>query len=330
MGRRSGRPRRAGIRLADAGTFRCRAAAAGQHVRAARAAAAARLRHQHGGRARRGGISRAREGGARARAGARPAPREGLARAAAARARRRARRARAAARREGAAERRCRARARLGLRRRALDVGRACRRDRATGRHALRGVLPHARRTSSVPARSGSTSRYWGRCCRRRRIRAGRRWAGRASRRLPRETPLPIYALGGLEPADLPSRSRTARMVSRCAARRGPPSDAGSCLEQRSERASRRSGCRRAQPRDRRRRALRRSGRGRPRLPTRRNRSACNARSRTAASAKPDSIPRPRRIGDRRSSAASTSLRDCRTRARIPRRGRRRRRGPFR
>ena len=45
VGRRARRPRRPGVRVADAGRVRRRAAAAGQHARPARAAAAAGLRH---------------------------------------------------------------------------------------------------------------------------------------------------------------------------------------------------------------------------------------------------------------------------------------------
>ena len=60
MGRRAGRPRRSGVRVAKAGEVRRRAAAAREHARAARAAAPRGLRHHDGGRAWRRGISRAR------------------------------------------------------------------------------------------------------------------------------------------------------------------------------------------------------------------------------------------------------------------------------
>ncbi len=149
--------------------------------------------------------------------------------------------------------------------------------------------------TSITPARSDSISRCWVLCCRRLRTQMRRCWAGRASRRSPPWRRCPSSRWAALRPPIFPSRSQTGRTASRCVAARGPL---------RFPRSHRPESDRRAGPLSRS-PAPRRRERDTPRLPRRRNRSACIAPNRTGASARPPSTRHSRRNGDRRHCAAS-------------------------
>ena len=186
LGRRARRSRRAGVRVANAGTLRRRAAAAGQHVRAARAAAAAGVRdHAWPTISAKPCFSRAREAALDRGLEAHAAARKELARRAAARACRGARRARAAARREGAAERRRRTLARAwgcdGVHLTAAALAAATSRPD----DLLCAASCHTRAEIERAGELGLDFAVLGPVFRRRRIRARRRSAGRASRRSP-------------------------------------------------------------------------------------------------------------------------------------------------
>ena len=223
-----------------------------------------------------------------------------------------------AARREGPAEWRRRVGARLGLRRRAPHVGAPRGRHVAAGRSPVRSVVPHACRHRS---RGRARTRFRG-------AGAGaadafargmrRRSVGRASRRSPPRRRCPSSRWADLRPPIFPSRSQAARMASRCAAARGPP------------------GCPNFYPANDRRAAARVSISGA---------SAVGTRYASLAQApKSISLHRSEQNGRQRSAAVHATLapqrgqatlrgfpiRDCRTRARIRRRGRRRCRGPCR